>query len=632
MLGIFCWQFCQGQISKKDSILTFLYELASDSSKIDLFMKESWAYARTDPELSMQLLLEWEDFGVKKNLTYKQDVLYYYYGVINKNLGNYQESEIYFNKYYAHHLQKGNQANLAVVSMTKANLFSDQGLWNQSMHTVTESLRLYENLGDTLGTIRASSKLGYILGQLDRYRDGLSYHQKSLELAKILNDSTEQAIAYSNIGLVYENLGLLDSALIYFQIADTMDEIADDKWGLVYDKTQLARVFSKKENFKSALPLAQKAHQYALDLNAPSLIVYSQLQLANIFTKTGFETKAIGLLEEILTNEKYNKSLQDQTKAHEALYEVYKLLAKPVQALEHLEAHHQLQDSILNQEISSQINDLEIRYQTEKKEQEIALLNSQKAVTDFKLKSSRRQLIGLGIVLLLFTGLLIWLFQLNRKIKIQNTLISKALEDKSILLKEIHHRVKNNLQVISSLLNLQSRHIEDTSARKALKEGQNRVKSMALIHQKLYQEDNLTGIQVKEYIEKLTQSLFHSYNIAPDKIKLELDIDNLNLDVDTLIPIGLIINELVSNALKHAFEETASGKVHVSLKEGDSQLKLEVSDNGKGLGSPESDALKKSFGYRLISAFSARLKANMDIEGDQGTTVRMYIRDYEKVA
>ena len=632
MLSIFCWQFCQGQLSKKDSILTFLLELPSDSSKIDFFIKEVWAYARTNPELSMQLLQAWEEFGKEKNLSYKQDVMFYYYGVILKNLGKFRDSETYFNQYYAYHLKKGNQANLAVVAMTKANLFSDQGLWRQSMNSVTESLRLYETLGDTLGTIRASSKLGYILGQLDRYRDGLSYHEKSLKFALLLNDSTEQSIAYSNIGLVYENLGLLDSALIFFHISDKMDEFAGDKWGLVYDKTQLARVYSKKEDFESALPLAQQAHQYALSLNAPSLIVYSQLQLANILVKTGFELQGIELLEEILAEEKYNQSLKDRAETHEGLYEAYKSLAKPIQALKHLESYQLLQDSILNQKITNQINDLEIQYQTEKKEQEIALLNSEKVVADYKLKSSRRQLIGLGIILLLFAGFMIWLFRLNRKIKTQHVLISKALEDKNILLKEIHHRVKNNLQVVSSLLNLQSRHVEDTLARKALKEGQNRVKSMALIHQKLYQEDNLTGIRIKEYIEKLTQSLFHSYNISSDKIKLELDIENLNLDVDTLIPLGLIINELVSNALKHAFEGTTSGRVQVSLKESDNQLKLEVSDNGKGLGFPESEALKKSFGYRLITAFSARLKAKMEIKSDHGTTISMYINDYDKVA
>jgi two-component sensor histidine kinase len=632
ILGIFCWHFCLGQMSKMDSIRTFLYEIPTDSSRIDFLMNESWTYARTNPELSMQLLREWEMIGMEKNLTYKQDVLYYYFGVIHKNLGDYQESERYFNKYYEYHRKKENQANLAIVAMTKANLFSDQGLWHQSMNSVTESLRLYDNLDDTLGTIRASSKLGYILGQLDRYRDGLSYHEKSLELAKIINDSTEQAIAYSNIGLVYENLGLLDSALYFFHLGQKLDEIAKDKWGLVYDKTQMARVFSKKEDFESALPLAQEAHQYALDLKAPSLIVYSQLQLAHIFTKTGFEQKGIKLLKEIIENEKYNQSLQDQGEAHEALYEAYKSLSKPVLALKHLEQHHLLQDSILNQEITSQINDLEIRYQTQKKEQEIALLNSQKVASDYKLKSSRRQLVGLGSVLLIFAGLLMWLFQLNRKIQSQNAIISKALEEKSILLKEIHHRVKNNLQVVSSLLNLQSRHVEDISARKALKEGQNRVKSMGLIHQKLYQEDNLTGIEVKEYVEKLTQSLFHSYNISPDKIQLKLDIDNLNLDVDTLIPMGLIINELVSNALKHAFDEHMDGIVRVVLKENQNQLELEVSDNGKGLDHQENDALKRSFGYRLITAFSNQLKAKLEVNGNDGTRVGMYIRNYKKVA
>jgi len=200
-----------------------------------------------------------------------------------------------------------------------------------------------------------------------------------------------------------------------------------------------------------------------------------------------------------------------------------------------------------------------------------------------------------------------------------------------VLLKEIHHRVKNNLQVVSSLLNLQSKSVQDEKALEAIKEGRDRVKSMALIHQDLYREDNLTGIDIKEYIEKLTFSLFSSYNIDPQNIILKTDIDPLQLDVDTLIPLGLILNELISNALKYAFSENEKGILQVTLKQQDSRLLLEVKDNGKGL--PEGWHYEKisSLGYQLIKSFVQKLKAELKVDGSKGTHVQMLISKYKLI-
>ena len=137
--------------------------------------------------------------------------------------------------------------------------------------------------------------------------------------------------------------------------------------------------------------------------------------------------------------------------------------------------------------------------------------------------------------------------------------------EREVLLKEIHHRVKNNLQIISSLLNLQARFIKDKSAVDAVQEGRNRVKSMALIHQKLYQQDNIQGINMPEYIENLSRALLTSYKIKGDRITVDRKVDAIYLDIDTAIPLGLIINELLTNSLKYAFPENEKGELKISL-------------------------------------------------------------------
>ena len=210
-------------------------------------------------------------------------------------------------------------------------------------------------------------------------------------------------------------------------------------------------------------------------------------------------------------------------------------------------------------------------------------------------------------------------------------MISRNLEEKEILLKEIHHRVKNNLQVISSLLSLQGRQTDNPEIEAAIRESKDRVKSMSLIHQSLYQKDNLTGIEIKDYFEKLFRSLFDSYNIRREDIKLDMEIDDLMLDVDTVIPIGLVVNELVSNALKHAFP-SGQGLVNVSLKEVNDSLVLKVFDNGKGISNAHEISNSDSFGYKLIRSFKRKMKGELDIRSDKGTQVSMVINRYSKVA
>ena len=186
--------------------------------------------------------------------------------------------------------------------------------------------------------------------------------------------------------------------------------------------------------------------------------------------------------------------------------------------------------------------------------------------------------------------------------------------------------MKNNLQVISSLLRLQSRYIEDQAALGALQEGQNRVKSMALIHQNLYQDDNLTGIDMKEYIEKLSQSVFRSYKVSREVIDISTDIDDIQLDVDTVIPLGLILNELITNALKYAYRDGEHGRLHVGLKDHTNHLLLEVADNGTGF-NPE-EAGKNSFGWRMIRSFSQKMQADVQVENKDGAHVRIKINKF----
>ncbi len=202
--------------------------------------------------------------------------------------------------------------------------------------------------------------------------------------------------------------------------------------------------------------------------------------------------------------------------------------------------------------------------------------------------------------------------------------IKASLREKEVLLKEIHHRVKNNLQVVSSLLNLQLKRIEDKEAVEMLREGRDRIRAMALIHEALYGSENLSGVDFTGYVRTLAERLFRSYGISSDTVALEIAASEAVLGIDTAIPCGLIINELVSNSLKHAFPNGRKGKIRINLhSEGNNRFLLTVSDNGIGFPADVDFRSTESLGLQLVCTLIDQLEGTIELHREQGTEFRI---------
>lgn len=209
--------------------------------------------------------------------------------------------------------------------------------------------------------------------------------------------------------------------------------------------------------------------------------------------------------------------------------------------------------------------------------------------------------------------------------KITQEVLLASLREKEVLLKEIHHRVKNNLQVVTSLLGLQSRGIADESVKKMFQESQNRIHAMSLLHETLYQSDNLSAIDCKEYAGQLAAHLFRSYGVSTSRVRLNLVVEHTRLSLDVAVPCGLILNELVSNALKYAFPDGREGEIRIEMvRGGDRQTILVVSDNGVGL--PAGVSLwstSATLGLRLVRILGDQLGAEIEVGAEGGTEVRL---------
>jgi len=208
--------------------------------------------------------------------------------------------------------------------------------------------------------------------------------------------------------------------------------------------------------------------------------------------------------------------------------------------------------------------------------------------------------------------------------------LRESLGEKELLLREVHHRVKNNMQVISSLLAMQSTSGDPEVLRK-LEDSQHRIRTIALIHEQLYQQTELARIDTQSYLKVLAQHLVQSYGKA-EQVNLDLDVDNLNLDLDQSLACGLIVNELLTNAFKYAFEDGRAGRVSLRLKElPDGMRLLEVADDGLGF-QPKTGEKRRTLGTSLVAKLARQLRGKVTTTGDGGVTVRILFEGQQKAA
>jgi two-component sensor histidine kinase len=230
------------------------------------------------------------------------------------------------------------------------------------------------------------------------------------------------------------------------------------------------------------------------------------------------------------------------------------------------------------------------------------------------------------ILLLIIAGLLYKQSHLRKKSNVivthKNQQLQSLLTEKEWLLKEVHHRVKNNLHTVICLLESQARYLEEDALR-AIESSQNRIFAMSLIHQKLYQSDDIGTIDIDNYLRELTNYLSDSFG-SPANIGIQLQLEKVKLNLSQAIPLGLIVNEAITNTFKYAFPNKCAGKIAIELKQVDNNIRLMIADNGIGIRSAGNDNLPKSLGLDLMRGLASELQGRIRIENDKGTRINLF--------
>ncbi|MFT3702173.1 MAG: sensor histidine kinase [Agriterribacter sp.] len=342
----------------------------------------------------------------------------------------------------------------------------------------------------------------------------------------------------------------------------------------------------------------------------------------HLFFKRGQYEKARAYFEKHFTLTSYGQgTLINNLGTYRSLIATDSALGDNASAVEHYKKYTALLDSNFKVTKIRQAEELQVLYETQEKEIQITALNQQAKQTTLV---KNLTLAGIGAVIII-AALLYRQSRLRRKtnniITQQNAQLQSLLSDKEWLLKEVHHRVKNNLQIIMSLLNSQSIYVDDDAALIAINDSQRRVQAISLIHQKLYQSDNTSSVDMPQYIDELVSYLQDSFYTGSHMV-IEQDIEPLQLDVTKAIPLGLIINEAVVNAIKYAFPEKKNGVVRISLAhDGPDQLLLRIADNGIGLPPGVEVAQQHSLGFSLMQGLTRQLEGCFTMESNKGLSI-----------
>ncbi len=530
----------------------------------------------------------------------------------------------------------GQEDNIKLHYNHLANFYLRDSDFDQALDYHIRSLRIMEADKDSAQIAMQYHNIADLFMRQKNIEKAEYYAQKALQLAREQKLSRTLAPILLNLGHIRSNQDREEEALAFYEESLIYFRKLQSKYSMSTVLSSIGQIYLKQGFWEQAELHFQEALSFSIEIDVGPGIINTYLDLVNL----KIQQKQGTLAKQYLDKAWAKVQEIDQSRFYLSYYSVASKYFESNQqykaALASTQQHSKYKSEVFNLEQSEVIHNLEERYERAQKDKEIAQLNVENEFKDLNLQQSQRNNMLAMIGLVLAGSIMVLLYFFNRsrrmandKLAEKNTTIAQSLSEKEILLKEIHHRVKNNLQVISSLLRLQSKYIKDEKALHAIQEGRNRVKSMAMIHQNLYREDNLTGISVGDYIQKLSESLFHSYNIDPQRIQLTTDIDRLHLDVDTVIPLGLILNELLTNALKYAFPEDSNGQVAITLKQQEQYLLLEVKDNGIGIEKDVAKMENSGFGLKLIDTFAQKLKAKLEIEQESGTAVRLLIHKYK---
>lgn len=572
-------------ISKKESLPLLEYRV------LQTLVEEYFRTRPIDVEKEMKELLSLAPKIGFLHVQYLHYTLAYMYGVRGDLLNSRQNAL----ETIANMEATGDTALSTVYCMRMTEVYSNAAEYTNA--------RYWNERGLSVPLIRETQVLWYknifykihLLSQEDKFAAALEVISDITTRFPPTNDFDEMHMAYW-IGRCYDGLDQTEKALVYYQ-----------------QFLEMASRFPPQFSYTEVLSC------YA--------------RVANFYFRKGSYAYARKYTLKILDDPLKNQSVADLGRAYKLLFQLDSTEGNYLAAIRHYEKFHRYTDSLYSISQRKKMDELTVQYEAKKKDQDIQLLRQDSLLQKEKLSRSsiltNFSLAG-GAVLIIFLTLLYSLYRkkqkANKETLFRNAVLQQLLEEKEWLLREVHHRVKNNLQTIVSLLESQSTYLEN-DALLAIRDSQNRIHAMSLIHQKLYHNDNIASVDMGEYLPELILYLCESYDVR-NEISFQMNVQAVELDVSQAIPIGLIVNEAVTNAIKYAFSGSVGlKKISINfLLIADEEAQLTIADNGTGIPVAILESKIKGLGIKLMRGLAKDIGATFQLTNNNGTEIKIRFR------
>jgi two-component sensor histidine kinase len=505
-------------------------------------------------------------------------------GMTFRQQGHYVDAIPHFEAALEIFRKINHRKGIAVALNNMAILYKVQRQYDRAIQLYHEAFNIHLSRKDSVGMINTSMNLGLAKMRISEKDSSFFFVRRALHLSKVCNFPKRMGYAYAALIDVFLETNQLDSVAHYLPLSDQYT-----------DETEMPRVIGRYLHH-STYNMKIAAHKVSISWAEKGLRIADSLGLSE-----------------------HKKS------ALELLFRAHRKLGNDSKALEYFLVATALTDSLQNLEAKRELQLITDSYEWEKQEKKLAETHLEKANEKTKrLKAERsyqkeealNQTLLWGSMLTIIIALIILLFY--RKLQRQKKTIQDALQEKEVLLGEIHHRVKNNLQLISSILELQLRSIDDEEAIQALRESQNKVNAVSLIHQKLYQTEHFHQINTVDYITDMVPALIDTFAHGILVVQPQLNISPANIALDQAIPMGLILTELLNNAFKHGFVNQTNGILEIEFETKADEHILSVRNDGNKL-----EQSGNGFGLKMIQSLTRQLKGNFEISDQNGTLAQL---------
>ncbi len=508
--------------------------------------------------------------------------------------------------------ETGDSTLVTTIETNAAIIYKDMGLYELALETAFSALRKLEGREPVRDLGSCYNTIALVYEKTDDPDRALDFHRKALRIRKTIQNRRGEAASHNNIGETFRKLGVYDSALSHLERSLAIKGELNDSIGSASTLNNIGDVYLDRRQFAEAREYFARSLNIKRKANDQLGTIVTLNNLAKVEIENGQFAGARVYLREaemLARNTSFREELKVNLELQILVERKLKNLATVVSLTDELFV---VKDSLLNEERVRNLQSLAIEHETEKRLATIAMLEQKDLMSQAELSAQQFQikvLFGGIILVLLLAGLLFQYYNVVKKHKAQVEL----------LLRELHHRVKNNLQMLSSILSLQSQQLTDENALQAVRSNEGRIAAMALVHKKLYLDDENRSISVKTYITELIDYLVQTYGFHEKKLRLAVSIEEMQVDVDKVIPLGLILNELISNSFKHALVGHHDPSLAFSLvRRTEQDVRIEVGDNGQGIDTEKANAAS-SFGMKMVNILINQLRGRYEITNQPGT-------------